>query len=307
MPMTGETAIGLEGLTKHFGELVAVDDLTVDIAAGGVIGFLGPNGSGKSTTIRMLLGLIRPSNGEAKVLGSSVRTPADYMHEVGALIEAPAFYPKLSGYENLRALAVLQGIPKARLDPVLEQVSLTGREHDNVSDYSLGMKQRLGIAAALLRDPQVLMLDEPTNGLDPLGIVEIRQLLMRLGAEGKTVLVSSHLLAEIQAACDRLIIIKRGALIFEGRTTDLLAHSNDEVVAVPEHPGDSERLAKVLVSHGFDATLDGNSVRIPDEHDSTPAINRKAFENDITLRELRADVEDLEEVFLRITSEEPVA
>ena len=307
MTMNGEPAIRLDGLTKHFGDFVAVDTLTVEVAAGGVIGFLGPNGAGKSTTIRMLLGLIRPNSGEASVLGSSISSPADYMHKVGALIEAPAFYPKLSGYDNLRTLALLQGLPESRLDPVLEQVGLDGRERDQVGDYSLGMKQRLGIGAALLRDPDVLILDEPTNGLDPQGIVEIRGLLMRLGAEGKTILVSSHLLAEIQAACERLIIIKRGALVFEGLTDDLLAHTNDEVVAVPEHPADAERLANVLRSSGFDASVDGGSVRIPEEHHSTPKINRLAFDNDITLRQLRADVEDLEDVFLRMTSEERVA
>ncbi len=304
MSTTDVPAIRLEGLTKHFGEFVAVDSLTVDIAPGGVIGFLGPNGAGKSTTIRLLLGLIRPTSGGATVLGSSIRTPTGYMHRVGALIESPAFYPKLSGYDNLRTLVVLQGLSESRLGPVLEQVGLAGREHDQVGDYSLGMKQRLGIGAALLRDPDVLMLDEPTNGLDPLGIVEIRELLIRLGAEGKTVLVSSHLLAEIQAACDRLIIIKRGQLIFEGKTSDLLAHSKNEVVAVPEHPDDSERLAKVLKSNGFDATVDGHSVRVPDQRDAMPVINRKAFEHEITLRELRADVEDLEDVFLRMTHEE---
>ena len=307
MKTNGEPAIRLDRLTKHFGDFVAVDSLTVDVKAGGVIGFLGPNGAGKSTTIRMLLGLIRPNSGEASVLGGSINSPAEYMDQVGALIEAPAFYPKLSGYDNLRTLAVLQGIPETRLDPVLEQVGLTGREGDQLSDYSLGMKQRLGIGAALLRDPEVLILDEPTNGLDPQGIVEIRGLLMRLGAEGKTILVSSHLLAEIQAACERLIIIKRGALVFEGKTSDLLAHTTDEVVAVPEHPADAEGLANVLKSSGFDASLDGDSVRIPDEHHSTPAINRLAFDNDITLRQLRVDVEDLEDVFLRMTSEERVA
>ena len=307
MKTNGEPAIRLDRLTKHFGDFVAVDSLTVDVKAGGVIGFLGPNGAGKSTTIRMLLGLIRPNSGEASVLGGSINSPAEYMDQVGALIEAPAFYPKLSGYDNLRTLAVLQGIPETRLDPVLEQVGLTGREGDQVSDYSLGMKQRLGIGAALLRDPEVLILDEPTNGLDPQGIVEIRGLLMRLGAEGKTILVSSHLLAEIQAACERLIIIKNGALVFEGKTSDLLAHTTDEVVAVPEHPADAKGLANVLKSSGFDASLDGDSVRIPDEHHSTPAINRLAFDNDITLRQLRVDVEDLEHVFLRMTSEEHVA
>ena len=200
-----------------------------------------------------------------------------------------------------------KGSPNLASAPFSSRSVWVGRERDQVGDYSLGMKQRLGIGAALLRDPDVLILDEPTNGLDPQGIVEIRNLLMRLGAEGKTILVSSHLLAEIQAACERLIIIKRGALVFEGKTDDLLTHTNNEVVAVPEHPADAERLANVLKSSGFDASLDGGSVRIPGEHSSTPAINRLAFDNDITLRQLRADVEDLEDVFLRMTSEERVA
>lgn len=298
-----EPIIRLEGLTKDFGGSLAVDSLSVDIDAGGVIGFLGPNGAGKSTTIRVLLGLIRPSAGDATVFGESVRNPNAYLHRIGALIEAPAFYPKLSGYDNLHTLAVLQGVAGSRIDEVLEIVSLVGREHDKVDDYSLGMKQRLGIAAALLRDPDVLILDEPTNGLDPAGIVEVRALLKRLAQQGKTVLVSSHLLAEIQAACDRLIIIKRGALVFEGRTDELLTHSRDEVVAVPEHPDDLDRLAKVLATNGFDASLEDNVVRIPGELAATAVINRMAFEEDITLRELRADVEDLEDVFLRMTQE----
>ena len=298
-----EPIIRLEGLTKDFGGSLAVDSLSVDIDAGGVIGFLGPNGAGKSTTIRMLLGLIRPSAGEATVFGESVRHPQGYLHRIGALIESPAFYPNLSGYDNLHTLAVLQGVAKSRIDEVLDIVGLIGREHDKVDDYSLGMKQRLGIAAALLRDPDLLVLDEPTNGLDPAGIVEVRALLKKLATQGKTVLVSSHLLAEIQAACDRLVIIKRGALVFEGRTDELLTHTRDEVVAVPEHRDDLDKLAKVLATNGFDAALDEDVVRIPGELGATAVINRMAFEENITLRELRADVEELEDVFLRLTQE----
>ena len=307
MSQSTEPIIRLAGLTKRFGDFVAVDDLTVDIARGRVVGFLGPNGAGKSTTIRMLLGLIRPTEGEARIAGSSIRKPSEYMHRIGALVEAPVFYPKLSGYDNLRTFAVLEGVSNERIGPVLDQIGLTGRGGDCVGEYSLGMKQRLGIGVALLRDPDILILDEPTNGLDPAGIVEIRKLLQRLGMEGKTILVSSHLLAEIQAACDRLVIIKQGALVFEGLTKDLLSHSETGVMATPEHPDDAEKLAKLLATNGFDASLEDGTVHIPGETELTPVINRMAFENQITLRELRADVEDLEDVFLRLTHEERAA
>ncbi|MCL1692441.1 MAG: ABC transporter ATP-binding protein, partial [Actinomycetia bacterium] len=210
------TAIRIEGLTKEFGTLTAVDGLTVDVEQGGVIGLLGPNGAGKSTTIRMLLGLIRPTSGAATVLGESIEHPGTYIEHVGALIETPAFYPKLSGDANMRTLAALDGQPKARIDEVLEIVKLTSRRGDRVSEYSLGMKQRLGIAAALLRDPDILILDEPMNGLDPAGIVEIRTLLQDLAQQGKTILVSSHLLSEVQAVADQVVIIDKGRLIFEG-------------------------------------------------------------------------------------------
>ncbi len=196
-------AIQIEGLTKEFGTLKAVDDLTVDVERGGVVGLLGPNGAGKSTTIRMLLGLVRPTSGTATVLGEPIEHPSRYIQNVGALIETPAFYPKLSGDDNLRTLAALDGQPKARVEEVLEIVRLTGRRGDRVSEYSLGMEQRLGIAVALLRDPDILILDEPMNGLDPAGIVEIRTLLKELAQQGKTVLVSSHLLAEVQTMADQ--------------------------------------------------------------------------------------------------------
>ena len=215
------TAIRFEHLTKQFGTLKAVDGLTVDVEQGGVVGLLGPNGAGKSTTIRMLLGLVRPTSGKASVLGRSIEHPNRYIEHVGALIETPAFYPKLSGDANLRTLAALDGHSEARVEKVLEIVKLTSRRGDRVSEYSHGMKQRLGIAAALLRDPDILILDEPMNGLDPAGIVEIRNLLRDLAQQGRTVLVSSHLLAEVQTVADQVIIIDKGLLIFEG---NLAAH-----------------------------------------------------------------------------------
>ena len=186
-------------LTRRFGSVTALDAVTLDLPPGGVVGLVGPNGSGKSTLIRTLLGLIRPTGGAATVLGHSISSPKLYASEVGVLIESPAFVAGLSARGNLVSLAHLHGTPAARVDEVLRQVGLVGRDKEPVSRFSLGMKQRLGIAAALLTDPTLLILDEPTNGLDPAGIVEIRELLRRLASDGRTVIVSSHLLSEVEA------------------------------------------------------------------------------------------------------------
>ncbi len=298
------TAIHMEGLTKEFGRLRAVDGLTVDVQTGGVVGLLGPNGAGKSTTIRMLLGLIRPTAGSATVLGKSIERPAAYIEEVGALIESPAFYPKLSGETNLRTLAALDGQSKNRIDEVLEIVGLRDRRGDRVAEYSSGMKQRLGIAAALLRDPSILILDEPTNGLDPAGIVEMRELLRDLGSSGKTVFVSSHLLAEVQAMVDQVIIISNGRLVFDGALTGLLAEAAHEVVVAPEEAQDLTELAEALSRAGYAATIDDGVVRVAGAAEAPARLNRLAFDHGIALRELRVHDEDLEDIFLRMTDGE---
>ena len=298
------TAIRIEGLTKEFGTLTAVDGLTVDVEQGGVIGLLGPNGAGKSTTIRMLLGLIRPTSGTATVLGESIEHPGRYIEHVGALIETPAFYPKLSGDANMRTLAALDGQPKARIDKVLEIVKLTSRRGDRVSEYSLGMKQRLGIAAALLRDPDILILDEPMNGLDPAGIVEIRTLLQDLAQQGKTILVSSHLLSEVQAVADQVVIIDKGRLIFEGDLAALLDEAAHEVVVVPETMDDLASLAEVLERAGYALTVDEGAIHVAGAVDAPAQLNRLAFDGEIILAELRIRDEDLEAVFLRLTNRE---
>ncbi len=298
------TAIHMEGLTKEFGRLRAVDGLTVDVQTGGVVGLLGPNGAGKSTTIRMLLGLIRPTAGSATVLGKSIERPAAYIEEVGALIESPAFYPKLSGETNLRTLAALDGQSKNRIDEVLEIVGLRDRRGDRVAEYSSGMKQRLGIAAALLRDPSILILDEPTNGLDPAGIVEMRELLRDMGSSGKTVFVSSHLLAEVQAMVDQVIIISNGRLVFDGALTGLLAEAAHEVVVAPEEAQDLTELAEALSRAGYAATIDDGVVRVAGAAEAPARLNRLAFDHGIALRELRVHDEDLEDIFLRMTDGE---
>lgn len=298
------TAIHMEGLTKEFGRLRAVDGLTVDVQTGGVVGLLGPNGAGKSTTIRMLLGLIRPTAGSATVLGKSIERPAAYIEEVGALIESPAFYPKLSGETNLGTLAALDGQSKNRIDEVLEIVGLRDRRGDRVAEYSSGMKQRLGIAAALLRDPSILILDEPANGLDPAGIVEMRELLRDLGSSGKTVFVSSHLLAEVQAMVDQVIIISNGRLVFDGALTGLLAEAAHEVVVAPEEAQDLTELAEALSRAGYAATIDDGVVRVAGATEAPARLNRLAFDHGIALRELRVHDEDLEDIFLRMTDGE---
>jgi len=298
------TAIHMEGLTKEFGRLRAVDGLTVDVQTGGVVGLLGPNGAGKSTTIRMLLGLIRPTAGSATVLGKSIERPAAYIEEVGALIESPAFYPKLSGETNLGTLAALDGQSKNRIDEVLEIVGLWDRRGDRVAEYSSGMKQRLGIAAALLRDPSILILDEPANGLDPAGIVEMRELLRDLGSSGKTVFVSSHLLAEVQAMVDQVIIISNGRLVFDGALTGLLAEAAHEVVVAPEEAQDLTELAEALSRAGYAATIDDGVVRVAGATEAPARLNRLAFDHGIALRELRVHDEDLEDIFLRMTDGE---
>lgn len=296
--------IRIEGLTKEFGTLKAVDDLTVDVHPGGVIGLLGPNGAGKSTTIRMLLALIRPTSGDASILGESIEHPSRYIERVGALIETPAFYPKLSGNDNMRTLAVLDGQPEARIEKALEIVGLTSRRGDRVSEYSLGMKQRLGIAAALLRDPDILILDEPMNGLDPAGIVEIRTLLKELAQQGRTVLVSSHLLAEVQAVADQVIIINKGRLVFEGDLASLLDEAAHEVVVAPENLDDLTALASVLERAGYELTVEERSIRVVGAVEAPAQLNRLAFDSGISLAELRVHDEDLEAVFLRLTNRE---
>ena len=238
-------------LSRHFGAVVALRELDLEIAGPGVIGLVGPNGSGKSTLIRLLLGLIKPTSGDAAVFDSSISHPARYAHRVGALIESPAFVPSLSARANLRSLARLRRISDARVDEVLTTVGLLDRSKEPVKRFSLGMKQRLGIAAALLPDAELLVLDEPTNGLDPAGIVETRKLMRSLGDEGRTVIVSSHLLSEIEAACDSLAIIRYGQLLFSGPLEDLVSQAQESIEIAPERQSDLASLAEVLRARGW--------------------------------------------------------
>ena len=221
---TAPSVLRTRALSKRYGSRLAVDKLDLEVGRGELFGFLGPNGAGKTTTIRMALGLIAPTGGSAEVLGRDVRSHrAEVLPRVGALVESPALYGYMSGRDNLRAVGdVLGGVASRRVDEVLETVSLKGREHDKVKTYSMGMKQRLGLAIALLNDPDLLILDEPANGLDPAGIVEMRDLLRELASSGKTVFISSHVLSEVQQICTRVAIINHGRLIRVAPVAELL-------------------------------------------------------------------------------------
>jgi ABC-2 type transport system ATP-binding protein len=268
-----------------------------------VVGLVGPNGSGKSTLIRLLLGLIRPTSGSAEVFDSPISHPLAYAARVGALIESPAFVPNLSARTNLRSLARLRGISNGRVDEVLEVVGLLERSKEPAKRFSLGMKQRLGIAAALLPDPELLVLDEPTDGLDPAGIVEIRTLLRRLGDEGRTVVVSSHLLSEIEAACDALAVVRYGELLYSGPLSALVSQAGECVEAAPEHPGDVGRLAELFTSKGWRTTVHEENVRVSAPASQSAEVNRVAADAGITLRALSPREASLEEVFLRMTGD----
>jgi ABC-2 type transport system ATP-binding protein len=289
------------GLTRRFGPVTALDRLTVELPAGGVIGLVGPNGSGKSTLIRILLGLIRPSGGSALVLGSPVASPAAYASRVGALVESPAFLPGLSARANLVSLARLRRLPLARVDAVLAQVGLVGRDREPVRRFSLGMKQRLGIAAALLSDPEVLILDEPTNGLDPAGIVEIRELLRGFGRDGRTVIVSSHQLSEIEAVCDHLMVIRFGELIFAGPMTEMMKRTREHVDIAAEHPADMARLEAALVAEDWSVTAVDDVLRVDAAATRAADLNRAATAAGVTLRQLVVAQDNLEEILLEMT------
>ena len=294
-------AVSVNDLTKTYGNQVAVSHATFDVPQGSVCGFVGPNGSGKTTTIRMLLGLISPTGGTGSVLGSSIAQPQNYLPRVGALIEGPAFYPALSGRENLNVLATLGKFPKERVDQLLETVGLADRGGSKFKTYSLGMKQRLGIAAALLPNPQLLILDEPTNGLDPSGIHEVRTLLRDLAKSGTTVFVSSHLLSEIEMICDSLVMLRAGRVIFSGATQELLAAQQPLIIARPENNEDLTALGKIVESlqKSFKA-VDG-ALEIMASSQWAPTLNRTAFERGITLSELQIQMPTLEETFFDMT------
>jgi ABC-2 type transport system ATP-binding protein len=297
------TAIRTQGLTKRYGSRAAVDQLSIQVPTGVVAGFVGLNGAGKTTTIRMLLGLITPSDGTAEVLGQPISHPAAYLHGVGAMIEGPAFYPTLSGRKNLEALAVLGGHPRTRIGQLLELVGLADRAGDRYGSYSLGMKQRLGIAAALLPDPALLVLDEPANGLDPAGIIEIRSLLRGLADQGITVFVSSHQLSEVEQISDWLVMIDHGRLLYDGPIGQVLDRQQAELVVATEQPGDLGTVARLAAEAGHYSTpANGHLLRIQAPASYAATLNRQAIAQGVTLVELHHEQPSLEETFLSMTT-----
>lgn len=302
-------AIVTRGLGKRYGSRVALEGLDLDVPRGRIYGFLGPNGSGKTTTLRILVGLIRPDTGSISVLGA----PYDWrdrrrMFRIGSMIETPAFYPYLSGRENLAVIAAAgPPTPRRRVDEVLDAVGLHGRAADKVKGYSLGMRQRLGIAVALLSDPELLLLDEPANGLDPAGIVAMRELLRSLTAAGKTVLVSSHILSEIEILADEVGIIAHGRLVRQGPIARILAEGSR--IRVRVDPAERERAIALLAGlapvdlpaiPGADPGL--FSIRLAAERSAE--VTRILGDGGVWLRGLTTE-SDLETVFLALTAEAP--
>ena len=297
-----QTVLRTQGLSKSYGERRAVDHLDLSVRQGEIFGFLGPNGAGKTTTIRMALGLVAPSEGTVEILGREVRSHrAEVLPRVGALVENPALYPWLSGRDNLKAIGTaLGGLPPGRVDAVLETVGLGGRGADKVKTYSLGMKQRLGLGIALLNDPDLLILDEPANGLDPAGIVEMRDLLRTLAASGKTVFISSHVLSEVQQICDRVAILNFGKLLREASVADLV-ETHGEFVLLVERP---EAVLALLQQQAWakgPRIEDGQLISAaPDGKGSD--LNRFLAEHGHWAESIAPRHLDLEQIFLELTS-----
>jgi ABC-2 type transport system ATP-binding protein len=281
-------------LTKRYGRVTAVDGVSLTVRAGEVYGFLGPNGAGKTTTLRMLLGLIRPTAGTARVFGA----PPGRLASVGALIEGPGFYPYLSGRDNLRVLARYTGVSSQRMATVLDRVDLSDRAGDRFNTYSMGMKQRLGVAAALLKDPRLLILDEPTNGLDPAGMADMRMLVRRLGTAGTTVMLSSHLLGEVQQICDRVGVIAHGKLVAESTVAELRGQASLRVVAEPIE--DAAAHARTLLGPDRVRVRDGG-LDLAVEPAKAAWVNGELVEAGVAVSELRVRERTLEDVFLELT------
>jgi ABC-2 type transport system ATP-binding protein len=296
--------IEARGLVKRYGEIVAVDHVDLTVERGDVFGYLGPNGAGKTTSLRMLLGLIRPTEGSARLFGRDPLVDgARALDGVAGFVEGPRFYPYLSGRKNLRLLADLDGgDPPSRIDEVLEIVELRERAKDKVGGYSHGMRQRLGIAASLLRDPQLLLLDEPTTGLDPAGMRDMRDLVKRLAAEGITILLSSHILAEVEELCNRVAIIRRGSVIYEGLLVELLQSAAGGYRLATTEPDRAYSL--LLAQPGLEATRVDGQVRVQAEAEALAAATIALGRAGIGITELVPVTTSLEELFLTMTGGE---
>lgn len=303
-----EAAVSIRGLRKVYAGLrseptVAVADLDLDIPVGGVFGFLGPNGAGKTTTIRCALGLVRPTAGEVRLLGVDVGSQlVEVMDRVGGLVESPKFFPTFSGRQNLELLAAVRGVATGRVDQVLGEVGLSGRADDRLASYSLGMKQRLAVASTLLKEPDLLILDEPANGLDPAGIKEMRELIRRYGESGATVFVSSHQLSEVQQMCDSVAIINHGRLVTAGRVEDVLAAPSVPLVVTI---ADAVAAADVLRSGGWavEPGAVGGELMVSAGPEDAQKVTKALADAGLYLSGLREDRRTLEAVFLELTGD----
>ena len=305
----GDVVLEVRGLTKRFGSTVAVDDLDMTIRRGEVLGFLGPNGSGKSTTVSMVLGLMKPSQGSIHILGRPLADdPALVSRYVGAIIENPAFYPYLTGRDNLRAQAkMVGGVPESRIDELLKLVNMEGRADGRYKTFSLGMKQRIGIASTLLTNPALVILDEPTNGLDPAGQREIRSIIPRLAEQGHSVLLASHMLHEVEQVSDQVIIIRRGKKLTEGTVNELLRLEGYYDVQLEE--SDLEKAATVLrrVSGVESVSVIKDRLTVKAGEDLGPAISRSLADAGLYASQITRTRSTLEDVFFELTAEPPEA
>jgi len=305
--MSNELPVSARGLVKLYGELVAVDHVDLTVEKGDVFGYLGPNGAGKTTSLRMLLGLIRPTEGSIELFGRDPHVAgAKALNGVAGFVEGPTFYPYLTARRNLRLLAAYDdGDSRSRIEELLELVELSDRGDDKVGGYSHGMRQRLGIAAALLRDPKLLLLDEPTTGLDPAGMRDMRDLVRRLAGEGITVLLSSHLLTEVEELCNRVAIIRKGRIVYEGRLHDLLATA---ATGFRLRSTELDRAKALLLAQPGVAevtTVDG-SLRFQADEEAVAALSIALGQARIGVTALVPETASLEELFLGMTEGEQV-
>jgi ABC-2 type transport system ATP-binding protein len=305
--MSSASVVKLQDVTKRIGSRTIIDRISLEVNPGEVFGFLGPNGSGKTTTIRMMVGLMAMTGGDIHIGGRSVKTNfSGAIAQVGAIVENPELYKFLTGYQNLLHFARMSSVPKQRIDEVVELVGLTGRIHDKVKKYSLGMRQRLGVAQAVMHRPKLLVLDEPTNGLDPAGIRELRDYLRRLAREeGTAVFVSSHLLSEMELMCDRVAILQKGQIIDTRslRTeTETSAQTAEEVLFDIDHP---ESVLGVLDGLGAGRVLDGG-LTVNADRTTVAAINRRLVEAGIQVYGIRVKIKSLEDQFLEMTGSDTI-
>jgi ABC-2 type transport system ATP-binding protein len=297
--------VQLRGLVKRYGDLVAVDDVDLTVEAGDVYGYLGPNGAGKTTSLRMMLGLIRPTEGSVRLFGKDPMLSVRALDGVAGFVEAPRFYPYLNGRRNLELLAAFDGHgARERIDEALDTVELADRAKDKVGGYSHGMRQRLGIAGALLREPRLLLLDEPATGLDPAGMRDMRRLIRRLADGGMTVLLSSHLMPEVEELCNRVAIVRSGAIVYEGKIAELKQAAG---ATYRLHTTDDERALRVCQAQPgiTDARRDGATVAFGGDEQAVAELSVALIEAGALIRSLVPQTATLEDLFFSLTEEQP--